>query len=93
MNLNDKEYGDETMCDENIFKVRDMIRNLMDYNLDAEFLIIGYDGMPVPIDEFNVGWQLGEGEDANNSVRDVYSEKQKCIKLCLFPNDVSEKEI
>jgi len=73
------------------FTVREMIRNLMDYNLDAEFKIIGNDGYPIPISEFNVGWVVNNGEDCEESVRDIYLEKNTCTHLTLYPNRVGER--
>lgn len=69
------------------FRVRDMIRNLMDYNLDAEFEIIGNDGYPVNISEFNVGWVVNDGAECDENERDIYIEKHTCTKLVLYPNN------
>ena len=69
--------------------VREMIRNLMDYNLDAKFEIIGNDGYPIPISEFNVGWRVNDGADS--STRDIYLEKHTCTRLTLYPNNEGDR--
>ena len=71
---------------DNKMTVRKIIRELMNYNLDAEFEIIGNDGYPLSITELNIGWQNGEGEDSSDE-RDIFLEKHTCTKLILFPNN------
>ena len=66
--------------------VRNMIRNLMEYNLDAEFVIMDNEGYPINITEFNVGWQMGNGEEMTEE-RDIDLERKTCTKLVLFPNN------
>lgn len=64
--------------------IRKLLRELMDYNLDAEFEIIGNDGYPIPITELNIGYQVNGGADCDESTRDIYLEKHICEKVTLF---------
>ena len=70
--------------------VRDMIRNLLEYNMEAEFILMGDDGLPIPISDFNVGWE--NGGDSSETERNILLEKRTCNRLVLFPNNNHEKE-
>ena len=73
------------------FTVKDMIMNLMKFNLDAEFKLVGNDGQPVLIDEFNIGWQSSSNfEERSIEFRDVALEKKTCYKVVLYPNNQKE---
>ena len=65
--------------------IRDMIRNLMAFNLDAEFRIVDDKGKIIPITDFNVGWSL-DGGDRCEDERDIYLEKITCKSVTLYPN-------
>lgn len=64
--------------------IRKLVKELLGYNLDAEFEIIGNDGYPIPITELNIGYQVNGGADCDESTRDIYLEKYTCEKVTLF---------
>ena len=65
--------------------IRTMIRNLMAFNLDAEFKIIDDKGKKIPINDFNFGWRLDDdGGDRCEDERDIYLEKITCKSVSLF---------
>lgn len=71
----------------NKLTIREMIRNLMAFNLDAEFRIIDNTGRTIPITDFNFGWRLDDdGADRCEDERDIYKEKTTCQIVSLFEN-------
>jgi len=77
--------------DDKMAKIRDIIKELIEYNMDAEFKIIGNDGLPLPINELNIGWEVNNGAEMAESERDIPLEKQTCTKVVLFPDNMSER--
>lgn len=70
----------------NKITIREMIRNLMAFNLDAEFRIIDDKGKTIPISDLNFGWILDDGADRCEDERDIYKEKTTCKIVSLFEN-------